>query len=218
MNILAIQFLLLAIILNFIGLSLQSLRNRALIDLNKSPVRSPSPPTRFRSRSPTDEYHLARTCSLDNATSSGLLFPSDILECKLQNLKLFRLTSKRNVSHIFELGRYTFPADTPLKLIKRNIIVVPIPIKEHIVISTSDGYIFGILESSLTLAGLYMFYEYKRHDRYKRAKINMKTGKPIFLDPDELHATPVGRHGTITRYFRITRVNRVSTTTLETTN
>lgn len=202
-------------------LSVESSRNRPPIDLNKSPARSSSPPGRPRSRSPPNGFPSERPCYPDDASSSGPLpsasgmvpsttLPcSNILEYGLENPKLFRLTSIRNVSRVFELRRYTFPADTPLKLTKRNIIIVPIPTQEQVVMSTFDGDVYAVLESNDNLSGFQMFYEYKKHDRYKRAKMNMESGKPTFLTSEEIYEIPVGPNHPIKRFYIINRVNRV---------
>lgn len=198
-------------------MSVEPSRNAAPIDPRKSPVRSSSPPARSRSRSPSDGLPTARPHPPESASSSGpppsvtgtvlsttLPFSSGHGE-RLDQLKSIRLIPYSNPHRIFQLQRYTFPADTGILLKTGRDTFEPVPTQEQTVMSTSEGYVFALLVSPNDLAGLYIYRSH--HSNHARVKINIESAMPTSLTKQELYETSVGPRRPIERYFRVNRVN-----------
>ncbi|XP_033212504.1 uncharacterized protein LOC117170090 [Belonocnema kinseyi] len=188
---------------------------------------------RTNSRTPSAELHPAEssaknTANLNHPKLSPLRMPSDTSDSKDESpparctvtparlpspnmhgygfkyFEYIRLTSYANPNWIFKLRRYTFPSDRIVKLQVGHNAFKPVPDQEHIVISTFDGDVFAILESTNILAGLYVHHiKY-----YKRAKID-KQGMVTLLTPIEIKEIPVGSARPIQRYFQVTLTNEV---------
>lgn len=103
---------------------------------------------------------------------------------------------------IFELRKHTFFPDTPVQILGRDNIPMPMPQGEQIVISTLDGDAFAIVEGTKILLGLCM----PRMERCDRIKIKLDWGAPTFLTSQEIYETPVGYDVSLIEYYRVSRV------------
>ncbi|XP_033212440.1 serine/arginine repetitive matrix protein 1-like [Belonocnema kinseyi] len=163
---------------------------------SSTPVRSRSRsprPVRVRSRSPPPRNVSSEKASSSKSPLANRLMvapkwlPSDHGPGhKLDQLPFIRLIPKTASKRKFELRRYTFPVHGEMKLRKGSSIYEPLPTEEQIVISTSNGDVFAILETSNCLAGMYI----RSSKTFKRAKINTETGRVTVLTQDELDDTP----------------------------
>lgn len=79
------------------------------------------------------------------------------------------------------------------------------PPGQCMVMSTSNGNVFAIWESTNYLAGIYI----SDKEHYKRAKINTYSKIVTLLTPEEVGETPVGRVHPITKYFEVNRIKYV---------
>lgn len=103
----------------------------------------------------------------------------------------------------FELQRYTFSADKPIKLLAGRGVNRPVPTGEQIVLSLVDGYLFAILEIS---SGIYVHSPRLRTNG--RAKINMDSGTITPMTLDEIGKTLVGSSRIIFTNYNAARVSR----------
>ncbi|XP_033212447.1 uncharacterized protein LOC117170037 [Belonocnema kinseyi] len=117
----------------------------------------------------------------------------------LAEIEFIRLTSNKNQQRIFKFGRFTFPNNTSVKLRTQSNKLEPVPCDEQIVIFTSDGDVFAILETTKSLAGLYMYHKGTR----PRAKINMISKLVYPLTSKETKEIPVGSLRKIMLDYRI---------------
>ncbi|XP_033212836.1 uncharacterized protein LOC117170279 [Belonocnema kinseyi] len=200
-----------AVCLLLCGLSFESSPNRQLIGLNHSPSKSP-PPERVRSRSPRERSRY-RSSLVENPLvpylPARIIVPPTRLPSndgngyELADMKFIWLTSCSNQRRKFQFGRYTFPTKTYARIkIPTTTKFAPPPLNEQIVIFTSNGDIYAILETANHFAGLYERYRGKK----PRAKINMRTGMVKSLTAAEAYDVPVGRVCLISLNYLISKV------------
>lgn len=106
---------------------------------------------------------------------------------------------------VFEVRRFTFPADKPIELIVAGNARAPMPTEERNVLTTSTGDILAILEGSSHLRGIYTSQVCGR----RRVKINMVSGAIDIMTSEEIKQTPLGSRNPISKNFRILDVNEI---------
>ncbi|XP_033229033.1 uncharacterized protein LOC117180652 [Belonocnema kinseyi] len=128
----------------------------------------------------------------------GRLIFVELLGYPLNRLGYVRLVPRTNPERRFEFRRYIFPPEKSILMcLGRPRIYTPIPTREFIVLSTSNGDIFAFMEYSGILRGLY-----KSSQLNQRLKINMITKKVSKMSQKEIQECQVGRfHPVFPRNF-----------------
>ncbi|XP_033221731.1 uncharacterized protein LOC117175955 isoform X2 [Belonocnema kinseyi] len=205
-------FISLAVILNYIGLSAQfeclpngeplpgfsrsstSCSSDEPIPLGRSftPVRSVAPAEpafRLRSRSPLRRRR-----------------PSLILGHDPAELSFIRIISNKNAHRIFEVRRFTFPADTAIKYRTGRGAPVSLPTSEQLVLTTPNGDIMATFDCNNT----FLRAIFTNNIFLRRVKMNMYSGMIHVLRRDEIEEVPAGNNRPISKNFKVLHLNHIS--------
>lgn len=131
---------------------------------------------------------------------------SDGLEYELNQLDFIWLIPFKNPNRWFKLRRCTFPQNKSILLHVEKHFYGPMPSQEQVVLSTSQGNAFAIVQSGNVLARIYS-YPTNCHSR-RHENINMESGVIIPLSRDEILDVLVGTHNLVYRNFRVECVNK----------
>ncbi|XP_033221725.1 uncharacterized protein LOC117175955 isoform X1 [Belonocnema kinseyi] len=198
-------FISLAVILNYIDLGAQfeNIPNREtlssvphsgtprVLDRNVSSVRQHFPDSSASAGEPNLRLRSRSPAAIRRP-------PFRIFGYDIEQLAFIRLIPKKNRHWIFEIHRYTFPADTPAKL-RTGSELGPMPTGERFVLTTSNGEIMALLERSNTiLRGIYAVQYF-----LKRVKVNMYSGLVFPLNKIEADVTPTSGNQPIAKNFRL---------------
>lgn len=133
--------------------------------------------------------------------------PSNILEFLgyrgLEQLHLIRIIPRNNPRRVFELRRYVCPLDKPMQRMLGPREFQPFPTEEYIVLSTSGGKVFAILEYGVIFSVIYNF-------KKCRLKINMRNEQISPLTTEEISDIPVGTRRSFSKNFKAIHVTDIN--------